>query len=101
MSVERTFNADEREYKNLKAVAAILTAVSPNKKIYRVEDVYFDYGQNWMWTTISTDSKWGGVQVLSPRQWFDIVTAETVAQLAECVEDVRNDKYFSDKAKEN
>lgn len=93
-----TIHKDTSFYKNLKAVAAMLEAVSPNNKTYEVEDVYFDFGQNWMWTTISRDNdKWGGVQVLNPRQWERILMADGPAELAECVEEIRNDKFFGDK----
>ena len=95
--MERVLGRDEKAYKNMVAVAKILTAVSINDYEYKVEDVYFDFGQNWMWTTITYDSKWGGVQILNPRQWEKIVMAFTAEELFSVVEDIRSDKYFSDK----
>ena len=91
-----TIKKGTREYKNLVAVAGMLTALSATGYEYRVEDVYFDFGQNWMWTTITRDSKWGGVQVLSPRDWNGVIFATSTAELAEAVDEIRNDKYFSD-----
>lgn len=41
-----------RQYKNLEAVAKMLEALSPNGAVYEVENVYFDFGQDWLWTTI-------------------------------------------------
>ena len=49
----------EPEYKNLKMVAAMLEYESSNNSHYEVEDVYFDYGQDWMWTTITRSIKSG------------------------------------------
>jgi hypothetical protein len=94
--MERILGRDEKAYKNMIAVAKILTAVSINDYEYKVEDVYFDFGQDWMWTTITHDSKWGGVQILNPRQWEKIVMAFTVEELFSAVEDIRSGKYFDD-----
>lgn len=35
-------------------------------QLFEVTDVYFDYGQDWWWTTIHTID--GGFQVLNPRE---------------------------------
>ena len=50
--MERVLMFEEQEYKNLQAVASMLTATSKNGYIYQVENVYLDFGQDWMWTTI-------------------------------------------------
>ncbi len=84
-----------REYTKLEAVAKMLEAVSEKNALYEVRDVYFDFGQNWMWTTISRiGGEWGDVQILSPRQWEMILLADNATQLAEAVDDIRSDKYF-------
>lgn len=95
--MERILKRDEQAYKNMQAVAAILTATSAKGIVYRLEDTYLDYGQGWMWTTICYNSEWGGVQILDPRQWKEIAVAETTADVFRIVEDIKNDKYFSDK----
>lgn len=84
------------QYKNLIAVAAMLEAVSPNGATYVVEDVYFDLGQDWMWTTICRRG-YRDCQVLCPRDWELVVMAQTVADLAAAAESIRNDRYFGDK----
>lgn len=90
-----TINYGTKEYKNLVAVAKMLEAVSEKNAVYEVRDVYFDFGQNWMWTTISRiGGEWGDVQILSPRQWEMILLADNAKQLAEAVNDIRSDKYF-------
>ena len=91
--MERTLKTNEREYKNLMAIARMLEALSENNTEYEVRDVYLDLGQNWMWTTICR--KTGNTcQILNPRQWKDIVMSTTAQELAVCVDDIRNGDYF-------
>jgi hypothetical protein len=91
--MERTLQTNTREYKNLKAVASMLEALSPNGYKYEVKDVYLDFGQDWMWTTIIRNN----TQILCPRDWKMIVMATTPQELAEVVEVIRSDEYFRDK----
>lgn len=84
------------EYKKLEAVAKMLEVVSPHKAIYEVSDTYFDLGQDWVWTTIIRYG-YRECQILSPKQWGNILMAETIADLTAAVEDIRNDEYFGDK----
>ena len=92
----RTLQAGEKAYENMELVAKALTLFSPNKRVYEVEDTYFDFGANMKWTTICYDAGWCGVQILNPNQWEMITTAETPKELYEAIEDIRGDKYFSD-----
>ena len=89
---ERVLYPEEREYKNMVAAAKIMEAVSKRGATYKVENVWLDFGQQWAWTTICGR----GCQVLSPRQWKEIVSATTVSELAKAVQDVVSDKYFND-----
>ena len=82
-----------KEYKNLQAVAAMLEATSVNHERYFVLDAFFDFGQNWWWTTICTDTH----QVLNPREWEVITNASTVEELVEAVQMIKADEYFQDK----
>ena len=101
MTTERTYSRNDREWKNLNAVAKMLESVSKNGYRYEVEDCYFDFGQNWMYTTVICHnpnatgllSSW---QVGCPRDWENIVEAETIEDLAKVVETIRADKYFRD-----
>ena len=93
---ERTLNEFEREYTKLELVAKALEMASPNNAKYHVEDVYLDFGQNWMWTTIVRRG-YRECQVLTPREWEEIMMAEGLDELAKIVEEIRNDKYFGDK----
>ena len=94
---ERVINPTEKIYKNFEAVAKMLEAFSPNNKKYFIEDTYLDYGQDWKWTTIIREGEWGGIQVLSPRDWKNIVNATSLEELGRITDEIRNDKYFGDK----
>ena len=96
MANPRTIAPNTSEFEKLEAAAAMLEAFSPNGAWYTVENVYFDYGQDWMWTTICR-KRYRECQVLCPRDWEAIITAETPAEIAEAVETIRNDKYFGDR----
>ena len=95
----RIVKPNEPEWKKLTAAAKIMESFSKSNARYDVEETYLDFGQNWKWTTIirhKEDDCWGGVQVLSPRNWEEIVTAETNDQLSEAVDRVMHDKYYND-----
>lgn len=91
--IERKLTRDEKAYKTMEAVAHMLMATSKNGTHYTVEDCYLDMGQDWTWTTICRVGEWA-CQVLSPRQWGDIVKAETPLDLARCVDDIKSGEYF-------
>ena len=93
---ERTIEKGTAEYKRFEAVAKMLSAFSKSGFDFKVEDVYLDYGQDWMWTTITTYHDSWNVQVLSPRQWMAIMTSETMDDLMEVIKDIRNGEYFED-----
>ena len=92
----RTINKSEKEYTKLEFVAKALQIVSPNNIKYQVEDVYFDLGQDWMWTTIVSYGSWE-CQILNPREWENIMLADDLQDLLTIVENIRNGKYFGDK----
>lgn len=95
--MERTLERNEKAYKNMIAVAKMLEAVSENNAKYEVEDVYLDFGQDWMWTTICRKGgMFGGCQILNPKEWREIVLAENASELVEAVNNIRNGKYFSE-----
>ena len=94
---ERVIQRNEPEYKKLVAVASALEMLSPNNATYYVNDVYLDFGQKWMWTTISRKDDWCDVQVLCPRDWKLIMEIKSADDLAKVVDQIRSDKYFRDK----
>lgn len=92
--MERVLNKNEAEYRRLQAAASLLQAYNKNGFTYEVKDVYFDFGQDWMWTTIvcyGNDSSW---QALSPREWTEITCAATMEQLVSEVVNMTHDRFF-------
>lgn len=96
----RTLNKNEKEYKNMEAVAKMLEAVSPNNATYEVGDCWFDYGARIMWTTIIRHG-WRECQILSPVQWEMVTKAESIADIAKACNTIREGKWFSDTLKES
>ena len=93
---ERIINRFEREYKKLELVANALELASPNGAKYRVEPTYLDFGQDWKWTTIVRYG-YEECQILSPRQWKEIMMAESMEDFTAVVNDIRNGEWFGDK----
>lgn len=90
------FQKGSKEYKLLESAAALLTAKSPNSYNYCVGETYFDYGQNWKWTTILCDNGERGYQALCPVEQEMILNGEIEA----AVKRVFEDKYCPDKIRE-
>lgn len=95
MDFIRTFTPDTPEYNRLARAAQILTAASPRKYKYQVEDTYFDFGQNWLWTTIICYRPDGeSYQALYPADQEAILTTDNlIAALAQ----IGQGKYWLDK----
>lgn len=80
-STIRKFSADSEEFKALSAFADELnkrSIESGSSVRYRVDDCYFDFGQNWWWTTVlATNGENGSItgtwQCLSPAQHEKII----------------------------
>lgn len=99
MAQPRTIGRSTQEYKNLMAAAKLLEAVSESGYRYEVENCYFDYGQDWMWTTIiAYNDKEEGVlsswQAVNPKQWEEVIYCNTVEDVANAVNEIRAGKYF-------
>ena len=80
-SALRVFKPESEEYTRLQNFADELNNDARFQANYTVEDLYFDYGQNWMWTTIiahKENERGGGWQALTPRnqervvQWTEL-----------------------------
>ena len=92
---ERILSKNEIEYSKLETAARMLESKSPNKAQYVIEDVYLDFGSNWMWTTIIRKG-YRECQVLSPRDWENIMLADSFTELEQITDEIRNDKWFGD-----
>jgi len=85
----RVFKPEDREYKLLDCVAQLLTILSPNKYQYYVGDTYFDYDQDWKWTTIlchktNEGSRWD-FQALNPMLQKRIIQAKDIGDIGVAV----------------
>lgn len=84
---------EEREA--LQRLADVLTIASKNGITYHVEETYFDYGQNWKWTTICAYRPDGASwQILNPRNHAEIIAGKETLQAAV---DLYNGRYWLDK----
>lgn len=77
---------DSNEYFQLK-VACQIAAEETKDMEYKVQDTYFDYGQDWMWTTvIAINLKDGSsFQMFNPRDWAEIINDATNARIREII----------------
>lgn len=65
----------------LEAVAQSLTRKSPRGFRYYVGETYFDYGQDWKWTTILVEGGiTGSYQALCPREHEEIIFEQYEAE---------------------
>lgn len=73
----KIYDKTSKEFQRLQTACDKLNTVSSDRH-YEVKDVYFDYGQNWKWTTIIAYYKPVTVvsrsyQALSPRQHRELL----------------------------
>ena len=82
------------EYQKLIEFARLLTANSPHRYHYKVDEIYYDVDQAWMWTTIVNTTK--QYRALSPRQWGDVIYSDRDPYdiLADILSDPCNPDYI-------
>ncbi len=84
----RVYNENELEYKRLEMFADFtnmeLTEKGDVLYVVTVEDMYFDFGQDWKYTGLLTtkanESSW---QSLCPRDWELVITTDSTQKLQE------------------
>lgn len=91
----KRFSSSSNEYKALEAVAAILNSTCTNGYTFIVDDVYFDLGQNWMWTTIVAEKNDDFYQVLCPRDHGLITENICWTRMSQAVGNIINDSNAS------
>ena len=82
------------EFERLVEVAMLLTKKSPKRFWYYVSETFFDYGQNWKWTTIMCtrgDDTW---QALNPREQEEIVFANDTKRLEKVAKMILEDSML-------
>lgn len=88
------FSRYSDEYEKLDRVSTFLTAMSPNKYYYYVGNTYFDFGQDWKWTTILAKTPRGdSYQALNPRQQEDILLAKSDEELEKIAKQILKNSY--------
>ena len=92
---QRILEQDSNEYYRLEMFTKMLNRDSPNNHFYQLQETYLDFGQDWKWTTIIDTTV--GCQVLSPRDWLEIVNEE--CSLEDLEKSFFADKYCQDKPK--
>lgn len=94
MEVIRIYAPDSHEQMKLKLACYELEQLTTKGTRYTVEDIYFDLGQNWMYSAIvahSTDGRsW---QALNPRDYERVILSDDIP--ATCA-DIVTDKYWYD-----
>ena len=96
------FSRYSEEYEKLDRVSTFLTAMSPNKYYYYVGNTYFDFGQDWKWTTILAKTPRGdSYQALSPRQQEDILLARSDEELERLARQILASDFCPDKKSVN
>lgn len=78
MNAIKVFENGTPERERLEKAAIMLSVTSPHGTIYSVEEVYFDLGQDWMWTTIIANNKDTHYQALSPREQETLLFTENI-----------------------
>ena len=92
------FDKDSEEYEHLQLAAVMLTNRSPHGWHYYVDNTYYDFGQDWKWTTILCEGNhWGSYQALNPREQEQIIMASWIDELVSIVEAILSDKFCPDK----
>lgn len=93
-----TKETNPKEYEALETAAKILTALSRHGTRYIVEDTYFDFGQDWRYTTVIAYRKDGASWQALAASDHDLVTdIGTLEAIAKAVENTVNSKFNPDK----
>lgn len=87
----KTYEHYEKEYTALRCAAAGLECRSTDGTRYTVQDCYFDFSQDWAWTTIVAHGKDGANwQILCPRD-HDLITSCDIDNIAKALRNVISD----------
>ena len=83
-------------YEKLEIVAMMLTNRSPLGYNYKVGETYFDFGQDWKWTTIIAEKEYDSYQALNPKEHKEIFLANTYEEFTHIAENILGDRYCPD-----
>lgn len=105
MAIERIYESNEREYLTLTLAADMMTYLSPTGTFYMVGDTYLDFDSGWRWTTIiahkdDTDSLISSYQALNPREYKELLEADSIERILEVVKEHFNGEHCVDRVEE-
>ena len=86
-----TFKYDSKEHDALVTVARILNTFCTNGYRFYVDDIYYDYGQAWMWTTIIADNGGDSYQILCPRDHELIIENICWTRMSQAINNIMNE----------
>ena len=86
----KVLDSNSCEFYKLQKVAEIIEKKCNNTIKCVIEEVYFDYGQNWIWTTIVATRKTDGShwQMLYPPIWEEILMANHDSELEQIADSI-------------
>lgn len=91
----KIYTPETEEYLRLETAAFLLTKYSRKGITYTVINTYFDFGQDWKWTTLlATRPDGQHYQALCPRDHEKILTYENIFK---AIHEIITDKYWTDK----
>lgn len=93
MDTIKVFAYDSPEYDKLYRMSVILTMVSKKNTLYLADNTYFDYGQNWKWTTLIAHRHDGGSYQISPLFQEMIIRSDDLLTTAH---DIVNHEYWKE-----
>lgn len=96
------FDVGSKNRDLLKLAAAVLTLKSPNGWRYYVGETYFDYGQDWKWTTVLCNGgSSGGYQALNPAEQEAILLSDgSMDSMAKIADRILSDKFCPDRIRD-
>lgn len=92
MSTIKIFEKGTKERNKLRYVAEYLNN-KLNGATVDVKDIYFDFGQDWWWSTLVINTENDHWQILSPREQEEIVTAKTFDEVEAIADNVIYGRY--------
>ena len=101
----KVFEKGSEARERLEKLAVVLTIKSPRHYQYYVGETYFDFGQNWKWTTVLCDTGERGVtgsyQALNPANQEAVLLCDgSLEKIAEVADAVLGGKYCPDRIKD-
>lgn len=86
MSLIRTYEKNETEYQTLQLFATMVNRIALEEKVaiyMDIKDVYFDFGQDWLYTALITEDLRNGTtwQSLCPSDYELILKTDSITKL--------------------